>query len=114
MCSLYFNHNLFHVVLVNLCRFSVRELIRKKALMVMHRFYLLSPTSITHLYKDFRRCLSDSDPGVMDTVLVLLYDLVKVCTMSCTCYFCIASTYHIAGSFREQLILLFLLILLLP
>jgi len=47
--------------------------------MVMHRFYLLSPISVTHLYKDFRRCLSDSDPGVMDTCLVLLYDLVKVC-----------------------------------
>ena len=47
----------------------------------MHRFYLLSPTSITHLYKDFRRCLSDSDPGVMDTCLVLLYDLVKVCVI---------------------------------
>ena len=57
----------------------VRELIRKKALMVMHRFHLLSPTSVTHLYKDFRRCLSDSDPGVMDTCLVLLHDLIKVC-----------------------------------
>ena len=53
--------------------------------MVMHRFYLLSPTSITHLYKDFRRCLSDSDPGVMDTCLVVLYDLVKVCVCACAC-----------------------------
>ena len=64
--------------------FFYRELIRKKALMVMHRFYLLSPSSITHLFNDIRRCLSDSDPGVMDTCLELLIILVKVCSV-CTC-----------------------------
>ncbi|XP_065884904.1 uncharacterized protein [Dysidea avara] len=54
-----------------------KELIRKKALMVMHRFYLLSPSSITHLFNDIRRCLSDSDPGVMDTCLEVLIILIK-------------------------------------
>lgn len=71
----------------------LRELIRKKALMVMHRFYLLSPTSVTHLYKDFRRCLSDSDPGVMDTCLVLLHDLVQV--RDHQILFCIKDTYAV-------------------
>ena len=56
-----------------------RELVRKKAVMVMHHFYQLSPGSVSELENDFRRVLSDKDPGVMEAALVLFHDLAKVC-----------------------------------
>ena len=46
--------------------------------MAMHRFLLLSPDSISHLEDDFRRSLSDQDPGVMEAALILFHDLIKV------------------------------------
>ena len=55
-----------------------RQLVRKKAVMAMHRFLLLSPDSISHLEDDFRRSLSDQDPGVMEAALILFHDLIKV------------------------------------
>ena len=53
-----------------------RELVRKKAVMAMHCFFLLSPDSVTHLEDDFRRSLSDKDPGVMEAALILFHDLI--------------------------------------
>ena len=55
-----------------------RELVRKKAVMVMHHFHKLSPSSVSHLEDDFRRALSDSDPGVMEAALILIHDLAQV------------------------------------
>ena len=57
---------------------SFRELVRKKAIMAMHHFYKLSPGSVAHLEDDFRRALSDQDPGVMEAALVLFLDMAKV------------------------------------
>ena len=57
---------------------STRELVRKKAIMAMHHFFLLSPGTVSHLEDDFRRVLSDKDPGVMEASLILFHDLVKV------------------------------------
>ncbi|CAI8050732.1 AP-4 complex subunit epsilon-1 [Geodia barretti] len=54
-----------------------KQLVRKKAVMAMHRFLLLSPDSISHLEDDFRRSLSDQDPGVMEAALILFHDLIK-------------------------------------
>ena len=51
---------------------------RKKAIMAMHHFYKLSPGSVAHLEDDFRRALSDQDPGVMEAALVLFLDMTKV------------------------------------
>ena len=51
---------------------------RKKAIMAMHHFYKLSPVSVSHLEDDFRRALSDQDPGVMEAGLVLFLDMIKV------------------------------------
>ena len=51
---------------------------RKKAIMVMCHFHFLSPGTVSHLEDDFRRALSDQDPGVMEAALVLFQDLVKV------------------------------------
>ena len=46
--------------------------------MAMHHFYKLSPGSVAHLEDDFRRALSDQDPGVMEAALVLFLDMAKV------------------------------------
>lgn len=54
-----------------------KELVRKKAIMAMHHFFLLSPGLVSHLEDDFRRVLSDKDPGVMEASLILFHDLVK-------------------------------------
>lgn len=51
---------------------------RKKAIMAMQHFYKLSPGSVAHLEDDFRRALSDQDPGVMEAALVLFLDMTKV------------------------------------
>ncbi len=55
-----------------------RELVRKKAVMVMHHFHKLSPSSVSHLEDDFRRALSDQDPGVMEAALILVHALAEV------------------------------------
>ena len=55
-----------------------RELVRKKAVMAMHHFYTLSPGAVSHLQDDFRRCLSDQDPGVMEAALILFHDMATV------------------------------------
>jgi AP-4 complex subunit epsilon-1 len=52
------------------------ELVRKKAVMALHRFHQLDPPSIDHLQDKIRRCLCDKDPAVMGATLCLLYDLV--------------------------------------
>ncbi len=62
---------------------SHRELVRKKAVMVMHHFHKLSPSSVSHLEDDFRRALSDQDPGVMEAALILVHDLAQVCVCVC-------------------------------
>ena len=55
--------------------------------MVMHKFYHLSPGTVDHLEDDFRRCLSDRDPGVMEASLVLFHDMIAVsgCVWMCVC-----------------------------
>ena len=55
-----------------------RELVRKKSLLALHHFYRCSPSSVLHLMDDFRRALSDPDPGVMEAALILLHDVIKV------------------------------------
>ena len=63
----------------------LRELVRKKAIMVMHHFLTLNPGLVSHLEDDFRRTLSDPDPGVMEASLILFHELVKVCMCACVC-----------------------------
>ena len=40
-----------------------REIVRKKAVLALHRFYTRSPTSISHLSEMIKNSLCDSDPG---------------------------------------------------
>ncbi len=51
---------------------------RKKAVMVMHHFHRLSPGAVAHLEDDFRRAISDKDPGVMESALILIHDMASV------------------------------------
>ncbi|XVF52161.1 hypothetical protein PTKIN_Ptkin04bG0242600 [Pterospermum kingtungense] len=54
-----------------------KEVVRKKAIMALHRFYHKSPSSVSHLVSNFRKRLSDNDPGVMGATLCPLFDLIK-------------------------------------
>lgn len=53
-----------------------KEAVRKKAIMALHRFYQRAPASVSHLLSNFRKRLSDSDPGVMGASLCPLFDLI--------------------------------------
>ena len=49
-----------------------RELVRKKAVMALHRFQQLDAPAISHLGAEMRRTLCDKDPSVMAAALCLL------------------------------------------
>ncbi|KAE9613216.1 putative adaptor protein complex AP-4, epsilon subunit [Lupinus albus] len=55
-----------------------KELVRKKAVMALHRFYQKSPSFVSHLVPNFRKRLCDNDPGVMGAALCPLFDLVTI------------------------------------
>ncbi|CAM9897356.1 unnamed protein product [Scytosiphon promiscuus] len=55
-----------------------RELVRKKAVMVLHRMNQLDPDSVSHMGDHLRRMLCDKDPAVMGSALCLLHDLARV------------------------------------
>ncbi|KAI3453914.1 hypothetical protein Pfo_010577 [Paulownia fortunei] len=55
-----------------------KEAVRKKAVMALHRFYQRAPGSVSHLISNFRKRLSDNDPGVMGAALCPLFDLIMI------------------------------------
>jgi AP-4 complex subunit epsilon-1 len=55
-----------------------QEIIRKKAVMLLHRFLQLQPDSVQHMGDKFRRTLCDKDPAVMGASLHVFHDLIKV------------------------------------
>ncbi|GMH30012.1 hypothetical protein Nepgr_031855 [Nepenthes gracilis] len=55
-----------------------KEAVRKKAILALHRFYQRSPSSVSHLVSNFRKMLSDNDPGVMGASLCPLFDLITI------------------------------------
>ncbi|XP_035669970.1 AP-4 complex subunit epsilon-1-like isoform X1 [Branchiostoma floridae] len=54
-----------------------KEVVRKKAIMALHRFYLKAPNMVQHIHEKFRKVLCDRDPGVMGASLNIFYDLIK-------------------------------------
>mmetsp|Transcript_23757 Transcript_23757/g.62092 ORF Transcript_23757/g.62092 Transcript_23757/m.62092 type:complete len:1254 (+) Transcript_23757:47-3808(+) len=54
-----------------------REIVRKKAILAMHRFYTRSAASIGHLNDTIRGALCDADPGVMAASLNIFYDMAR-------------------------------------
>lgn len=59
---------------VNLLKHD-QEIIRKKAVMLLHRFHQLQPDSVSHLGDKFRRALCDKDPAVMGASLHVFHDM---------------------------------------
>ncbi|XP_024531548.1 AP-4 complex subunit epsilon [Selaginella moellendorffii] len=55
-----------------------KELVRKKAVMALHRFFQRSPSTVSHLFPAFQERLCDRDPSVMSAVLCALYDMILV------------------------------------
>ncbi|KAI9907848.1 hypothetical protein PsorP6_004105 [Peronosclerospora sorghi] len=53
------------------------ELVRKKAVMAIHRFHQLNPDTVTEVGDALRRTLCDRDPSVMGTTLCILHDLAE-------------------------------------
>eukprot|EP00635_Sarcinochrysidales_sp_CCMP3193_P006940 CAMPEP_0118898710 /NCGR_PEP_ID=MMETSP1166-20130328/5585_1 /TAXON_ID=1104430 /ORGANISM="Chrysoreinhardia sp, Strain CCMP3193" /LENGTH=757 /DNA_ID=CAMNT_0006837821 /DNA_START=108 /DNA_END=2378 /DNA_ORIENTATION=+ len=53
-----------------------KELVRKKVAMVLHRFYQLDSSAVSHLGDAMRRTLCDKDPSVMAAALCLLHDMI--------------------------------------
>lgn len=51
-----------------------REDVRKKAVMALHRFCQLQPSSMTELAEKLRRVLCDKDPAVMGASLYILHE----------------------------------------
>lgn len=53
------------------------ELVRKKAVMAIHRFHQLNPDSVSEAGDALRRTLCDRDPSVMGATLCILHDLAE-------------------------------------
>ena len=51
------------------------ELVRKKAVMALHRFHQLNPDSVEGIGDKLRRTLCDTDPSVMGAALCILHDV---------------------------------------
>jgi AP-4 complex subunit epsilon-1 len=51
------------------------EIVRKKAVMALHRFHQLNPDAVTDIGDSLRRTLCDRDPSVMGAALCILHDL---------------------------------------
>lgn len=54
-----------------------QEVVRKKAVMVLHRFYHVQPSSVAGLSDKLRRVLCDKDPAVMGASLCILHDMAE-------------------------------------
>lgn len=53
------------------------DIVRKKAVCALHRFYQLDQSSISNMGDKVRRALCDKDPSVMAASLCLLHDLIR-------------------------------------
>ena len=63
-------------VLINLS--YIRDIVRKKAVMALHSFYLKNPSAISDVRGHAKRAIRDKDPGVMSASLHVFHELIKV------------------------------------
>ncbi|CAK9005519.1 AP-4 complex subunit epsilon (AP-4 adaptor complex subunit epsilon) (Adaptor-related protein complex 4 subunit epsilon) (Epsilon subunit of AP-4) (Epsilon-adaptin) [Durusdinium trenchii] len=54
-----------------------QHVVRKKAVLALHRIYQLDPDAVAHMTEAFRRMLADKDPSVMAAALCLMHELMK-------------------------------------
>ncbi|CAM6082363.1 unnamed protein product [Calypogeia fissa] len=53
-----------------------KELVKKKAVMALHRFYQRAPNSVSHLLPRIQKAVDDTDPSVCSAALCALYDVI--------------------------------------
>ena len=54
-----------------------QEVVRKKAVMCLHRFYQVQPACVADLGDTLRRVLCDKDPAVMGASLFILHEMIE-------------------------------------
>nr|XP_023672930.1 AP-4 complex subunit epsilon-1 [Paramormyrops kingsleyae] len=54
-----------------------KEIIRRKAVLALYKFYLMAPNQVQHIHDKFRRALCDKDPGVMTASLHIYLQMIK-------------------------------------
>ncbi|XP_036824744.1 AP-4 complex subunit epsilon-1 [Oncorhynchus mykiss] len=54
-----------------------KEIIRRKAVLALYKFYLIAPNQVQHIHSKFRKALCDKDPGVMTASLHIYLQLIK-------------------------------------
>uniref|UniRef100_A0A671KVW8 Clathrin/coatomer adaptor adaptin-like N-terminal domain-containing protein n=1 Tax=Sinocyclocheilus anshuiensis TaxID=1608454 RepID=A0A671KVW8_9TELE len=55
-----------------------KEIIRRKAVLALYKFYLIAPNQVQHIHAKFRKALCDKDPGVMTSSLHIYLQLIRV------------------------------------
>ncbi|XP_067293363.1 AP-4 complex subunit epsilon-1 [Pseudorasbora parva] len=53
-----------------------KEIIRRKAVLALYKFYLIAPNQVQHIHGKFRKALCDKDPGVMTSSLHIYLQLI--------------------------------------
>ncbi|GAA6087115.1 AP-4 complex subunit epsilon-1 isoform X2 [Tachysurus ichikawai] len=54
-----------------------KEIIRRKAVLALYKFYLIAPNQVQHIHSKFRKALCDKDPGVMMSALHIYLQMIK-------------------------------------
>ncbi|KAI4825176.1 hypothetical protein KUCAC02_020872 [Chaenocephalus aceratus] len=54
-----------------------KEIIRRKAVLALYKFYLIAPNQVQHIHNKFRKALCDKDPGVMTASLHIYLQLIE-------------------------------------
>ncbi|XP_026877219.2 AP-4 complex subunit epsilon-1 isoform X1 [Electrophorus electricus] len=54
-----------------------KEIIRRKAVLALYKFYLIAPNQVQHIHGKFRKALCDKDPGVMTSSLHIYLQMIQ-------------------------------------
>lgn len=54
-----------------------KEIIRRKAVLALYKFYLIAPNQVQHIHNKFRKALCDKDPGVMTASLHIYQQMIQ-------------------------------------
>ncbi|XP_029289654.1 AP-4 complex subunit epsilon-1 [Cottoperca gobio] len=54
-----------------------KEIIRRKAVLALYKFYLIAPNQVQHIHNKFRKALCDKDPGVMTASLHIYLQMIE-------------------------------------
>ena len=56
----------------------IRDIVRKKAVMALHSFYMKNPSAIPDVVNHVTKAIRDKDAGVMTAALHIFFELIKV------------------------------------